>query len=758
MKTMENTKSVFLALGVAALLVGGCKSQSIGNPSDADVTPDAEWTNDCAPEADDDNDGISNGHEGCMFNTDTDGDGIPDYWDMDSDNDGLPDELEAGDQDPLTPPPDYDGDGIPNFRDWDSDNDGVADGDEDRDGNGLVGQCGIYCPNLDPGECGPGQACRATGLCDPPVTFECALGETDPLNPDTDGDGIPDSEEGPFICNPQSQSNPYGRRRVLYFTPSRGMFKIGVEETATIREQTITNRSDEDCSNFTDDDADGAVDCYDEDCENTTDCSGVSVTFDLEDESSNTAGFAFTRVPKANTVEEEHTLIVEELRTVLGSDQVAMRASGFPKILLDQFPTIVRVMIDLTLLWVGTTSEIRNLVVATLMGRLENELTDLPDPFGPVTSDFVLSFSVQRRTPWVGDPFIVVMGAIGTAADCNDYTKTTRFNVNDAANGSGLAEPSNVHEAECETYLVATQPVADIIWVIDDSSSLTASQQSVAANAVNVFNRAIAYGLDFRMAVVNMASGNNGVFCTGQGQSNDHFLTPANLSQFQSCALEPWGSHGQGSDLEHGVIQGHDAIVNHLPRAQVPNRIRPDALLAIIFVTDERAQELEDQCAALDGSSDTVAPACVQPIIQPTLNLLLGVSNPEGVGVAYAIVGPPPSGCTVAPEPGQGFSELVTATGGQQATLCQPDLGLTLQRLIEDITGRASPIALSHFPISLSLAVAKDGVALPRSRTDGFDYSSTANTIVFVNQEIDPLQPSEVLVSYDRWISNYLPD
>ena len=37
---------------------------------------------------------------------------------------------------------------------------------------------------------------------------------------------------------------------------------------------------------------------------------------------------------------------------------------------------------------------------------------------------------------------------------------------------------------------------------------------------------------------------------------------------------------------------------------------------------------------------------------------------------------------------------------------------------------------------------------LERSRSDGFDYRASANTVVFVNQTFDPLFPSEVLVSY----------
>ena len=725
---------------------------------------DAAWVNpDCDLVGDDDGDGILNHHEGCQFLTDNDGDTIPDYLDLDSDNDGVPDRIEAGDEHLSTPPKDYDGDGIPDFRDTDSDNDGVLDGDEDRDGNGIVGICAVYCPNLDPDECGAGQACLATGRCHPTVTFECSQGETDRLNADTDGDGIPDGQEGTVVCNESSESNPNGRRPVQFYNTQK--FKIGVEIDALVTEQIIEAHGTETCTGGVDDDADGYVDCEDPDCHNTTTCDGVSVTFDLEDPAGMAAGFAVTRVPKASSVEEENTLIVQEISAAFGASSVTMRASGSPLMSHDDQPTIARAMIDITGISAKYLSELRNTVLTTLTGRRSNEYLNLPGPdaFGGQSSNFILSYTVQRRTPMAGgiqtgDPYIVIMGAIGTSADYSDTIRRTGFVVDDAANGSNLAGPGDAYEGECEVYLVATQPTADIIWVIDESGSMYEEQQSVSTNAVNFFNRALSYGLDFRMGIVGVGIEGNGVFCTADGQSNDHFLTSGNLTQFQACILEPWGSGTSEGGTEHGITQGYNAIVNHLPRDNQPNRIRPDAQLVIIYVSDERAQELKDSCGAGEGSgSATIAPACMQQVIGPTVNLLLGVSNPEGVGRAHAIVGPPPSGCSTASQVGQGYVEIANATGGQVASICQADLGSTLQIIIEDIVASSSPVVLHHYPISVSVAVAKDGIPLRRSRQDGFDYRSSANTVVFVNQHFDPLHESEVVVSYLRWVNDVNP-
>lgn len=64
---------------------------------------------------------------------DTDGDGIPNYYDFDDDGDNIPTAAELGD-DPLNPR-DSDGDGIPDYLDDDDDNDLVLTRNEDLNQN-----------------------------------------------------------------------------------------------------------------------------------------------------------------------------------------------------------------------------------------------------------------------------------------------------------------------------------------------------------------------------------------------------------------------------------------------------------------------------------------------------------------------------------------------------------------------------------------------------------------------------------------------
>jgi hypothetical protein len=154
--------------------------------TDGDGTPDYQ-------DPDSDGDGIPDSEEG---GSDTDGDGTPDFQDSDSDGDGIPDSEEAGD-DP-TNPVDSDGDGTPDFQDPDSDGDGIPDSEEagdnpenpvDSDGDGI--------PDYqDPDSDGDGIPDSEEAGDDPenPVDSD-GDGIPDYQDPDSDNDGIPDSEE-----------------------------------------------------------------------------------------------------------------------------------------------------------------------------------------------------------------------------------------------------------------------------------------------------------------------------------------------------------------------------------------------------------------------------------------------------------------------------------------------------------------------------------------------------------------------------------
>jgi hypothetical protein len=110
----------------------------------------------CTSPADSDGDGIADAIDGDF---DNDGDGIPNNGDDDSDGDGILDADEWRSTNPCTPA-DSDDDGLFDFLDPDSDNDGLADGEErdrgtdplniDSDGDGVTDLGEVHGTMTDP--------------------------------------------------------------------------------------------------------------------------------------------------------------------------------------------------------------------------------------------------------------------------------------------------------------------------------------------------------------------------------------------------------------------------------------------------------------------------------------------------------------------------------------------------------------------------------------------------------------------------------
>jgi hypothetical protein len=323
-----------------------------------------------------------------------------------------------------------------------------------------------------------------------------------------------------------------------------------------------------------------------------------------------------------------------------------------------------------------------------------------------------------------------------------------------------VAVSMNGEEVECEQFVVDRQAKADIIWIIDESGSTIDDRERIAANASIFFDKAVAAGLDFRVAITDMDDAKDGIFASRQaGGTGDRWLLPSEQTQFEADVNDPSGPDAADGGTEHGLTQGRAAIMRHLPRNNAdPQMIREDAKLVVIYVTDEKAEEVED--AAIMGEGNLEPTTAQQAQIDALVASYIADFNTNDA-TAHLIAEPLPYSdvcSTGGAEHAVGYYEIVNATAGQLGSICQIDLGATIDALIDDIVGGASPLTLSTYPISASIAVTKDGVPIPRSRETGFDYRGSANSIIFYNQQFDPATPSEIVVSYRRWFDQIIID
>ncbi len=735
--------AIWLPTGCGPVDPGGNNTGN-GNNNNTVIGPDAEIVNECEEAADDDNDYITNGDEACLYLRDFDGDLVPDYLDYDSDNDGIPDAIEAGDQNPQTPPADTDGDGLPDYIDWDSDNDGVADNDEDRNGDGVLGSCTTACDPGNPTACEVEQYCNpAVSVC---VDDTCLEGETDPHSADTDGDGIADGAEPTFICNARSESNPLGRKPVQYQPHSDGVFKLAIEDLATYREVAVAGSTEK------------------------------AAAWDMLDADHWFSGFAVHRQPSGASAAAESVNAIQAIMGISGVS-VDVLSSGSQSTSHDEYPIMVSTMIAVSTSQPTDVAVLRNQILAAVAGRSVSELSNTPGAMGHTASNFIVSFStIQRPTPPATAQEAIITGGLAKRSDY-ETGAYIGFHVDDAGGGTGVAETSANTESECEFY-EAEFSVADIIWVIDESGSMDADQDKVIQAANTFATLATSYGLSWRNCVVDMTDGNDQC-CTGAGVSGGHFVDGTDLATFSACVEAPNGSQTASTGSEMGLTNMADTINQLLPRADVADKIRPDAALIVFFLSDEAAQELKNDSSCPVNEppfapyNDCLFPPlpahCTDPYydancdvtLQPYLSLLQ-----QENALAHGILVPASEpDCSDQGQRGRGYEDLVNMVGGLVGSICQSDFNATMNLMIQDIAAGSSKIVLEHVPITVSLAAAierKDGQgnstyeALERSRLAGFDYRASANRIVLINQPMD-FPPYQVVVSYVRWVTGVAP-
>ena len=713
----------------------------------------------CKTGNDADSDKIPDQVEGCN-GQDEDGDKIPNYSDSDSDDDKIPDSVEAG-PDP-TKPVDTDGDKKPDYLDKDSDNDGLTDDKEDLNGDGALGCCLKTCKQLDTtwqkanckptkDGCGAGQTCTS-GKCQPQHHFLCSNGETLPTKKITFNDGVADDKRPTWICHKGTETSTKGLKQMQFkkSAASDGDWHLALEKASSYGQFSLAGAKPKEA---------GAV-------------------FDLTAANVAVAGFVLSIPTTGTDLSVITTDLISDITTKLpGKGAVTQLSGGSKTISHDKFPTVLGVQLLVTMSANTSVLKVRNALLPVLLKRLPSTITKLPTlDFGPTNEK---SFRVIMQTLLRKDGRVLIMGGVALTSMVIDPTKDTGFHLEDISNGTGLAQAKDTDTVECDVFTLNAFSKADIIWVVDESGSMNDNRLDVANNAKDFFARALKSGLDFRMAVTNVVQGGVtskkvGKFCSKQyqfdGSGNlknsadasddggaDRFLLPSEQKIFESCVLNPPYYEG-GS--EYGLVNAYAAVTKHLPRkASDPYKIRTDARLVIIVATDELPNSITgifpDPFLMLELAKCNVSPARKTWILntkyKKDMDLYTGKSAGYGAAAAammHVIGGVCNNSCSA--DIAHGYIEIAQALGGQVGDVCQKNLGTTLQLIIDSISGASSPAILEYVPISASLAVALGQTELKRSRTKGFDYSSKANSLIFINTQFT--KGDQVAASYRRWV------
>ena len=228
---------------------------------------------------------------------------------------------------------------------------------------------------------------------------------------------------------------------------------------------------------------------------------------------------------------------------------------------------------------------------------------------------------------------------------------------------------------------------ADILFIMDDSGSMSNEQQAASDAIVRTFGAAMsAKGVDWKATVI------------GTERSRDYLNRYISDPSFNDIAkLSQQLLLGTNGYDEVGLLKAYTYLTNG------DIVIRPDSKLSIVYASDEIAHT---RLSELGGVTDINDSYFVQNNIK--FNVIIPENLSTDSNLAYV---------------------MANRTGGEVANIYNYATGYDamMQKIADDAAGSASQIVLSRAPIIASIQVLVNGTIM----NSGWTYNPSNNSIVF---------------------------
>jgi hypothetical protein len=266
-----------------------------------------------------------------------------------------------------------------------------------------------------------------------------------------------------------------------------------------------------------------------------------------------------------------------------------------------------------------------------------------------------------------------------------------------------------------ETHIQEEVSVLDILWVVDDSGSMSRFQSNLSSNIGSFVTAFVAAGADYRMAVITTSDSQIG-----------HIIDTNTALPSGAIALEVLvGVHGHG--MEKGLEMSYLALSNSGSAGPGGSFFRTDASLIVIYVSDEP-----------DFS----------PGVWSDYVTFFDQLKPSGNFVPLAVIGDHPGGCSLgstSAQYGAGYWDLVNYYGGSWYSICAQDWGAQLQAIGSQIAGMRSYMLDHSDPIVETITVLVNGQLVSE-----WTYNQTTNEVIF-NDGFIPDEGQTIEISYAEW-------
>lgn len=302
----------------------------------------------------------------------------------------------------------------------------------------------------------------------------------------------------------------------------------------------------------------------------------------------------------------------------------------------------------------------------------------------------------------------------------------------------------------------------DILWVVDNSGSMSALQQNLTNNFSSFMTNFINKGIDFNIAVTTsdaylsgakfsnnntLAQFKDGVGTTHTGVRIINPTTPNIVNTFVTNALQ--GETGSGDERVFSSFR--NALTNPL-NAGFP---RPGAFLAVIILSDEDdfSGDNRAQNGGIDHSytASTLDPVQTYIDFLDTLTRTTNINNRNYSVSAVAVID---NNCLASHQPaapssiiGQRYMTMANATKGILASICA-NYATSLLAIQQRILELSTAFHLDRAPIVSSIRVLVNGGNIIQDAVNGWTYDSVSNSIIFHGTAL-PQQGSSINIYFD---------
>lgn len=304
----------------------------------------------------------------------------------------------------------------------------------------------------------------------------------------------------------------------------------------------------------------------------------------------------------------------------------------------------------------------------------------------------------------------------------------------------GACSENEIHRASAtDVFFQQGNDEVDVLWVVDDSVSMSQEQDLVSAG----FSRFVS-AIDAAEVTMDL---HVGVVTTDMDPSNPDagrlLGTPAWLTSEEPDFAAQFRSRvivgTEGSDKEQGLEAARVALrASGDLAATNEGFMRDGANLAIVFVSDE------NDCSN-DGVFATEADGTVcyehEEALVPVADYVRqfqALKGTDGQVTISGILGPDISeGCTIA-RPGHRYTSTADAFDGYVGDICEADFGEIMDAIGSGIVAPATAFPLSHGVLEGTLEVYVDLASIPEDPVSGWRYDAEVRTVYFDGDYVPP--------------------